>query len=68
MYSDRIDFFVLDVDRSDSAGYMEQYYMRSRSTYVLLDPQGETVGFWVGPLDSKSMIAQLDSLLAEMQQ
>lgn len=66
-FADRIDFFVLDVDRPESRTYFEAYSIRSRSTYVLLDGSGQEVRRWVGRLSETAMMEELTSLLVELE-
>lgn len=63
-FSEQVDFFVLDVDLPDTAVYMDQYAIRGRSTYVLLDPEGNELGRWAGPLNEAGVAAQMENLLA----
>lgn len=66
-FSAQVDFFVLDVDEPETAAYMEQYLIRNRSTYVLLDGNGEELGRWAGPLNEAGVAAQMERLLGELQ-
>lgn len=66
-FSDRVDFFILDVDGWNTAAYMEKYLIRNRSTYVLLNAEGEEIGRWVGPLDEASVALQMEQLLSDQQ-
>ena len=64
-FSDRVDFFVLDVDNPDSRAFMEQFAIRNRSTYVLIDAEGNEIGRWVGPLNQAGVTAQMENWLPE---
>ena len=62
-FSEEIDFFVLDVDLNESRRYLEEYAIRSRSTYVLLDGAGEEVMRWNGPLNEELVVIELEKFL-----
>ncbi len=48
---------------ADSRLYMDEYAIRTRSTYVLLDAAGEEVMRWNGPLDGDQVAADIASFL-----
>ena len=62
-FSDHIDFFELDIDLPNAQVYLDEYAIRTRSTYVLLNSAGEEVKRWSGPLSGDFMVTELDSLL-----
>ncbi len=62
-FSAEIDFFVLNVDLDDARRYMDEYAIRTRSTYVLLNTAGEEVMRWSGPLNSDQVAADLNDYL-----
>ena len=64
-YSDQIEFYVLDVDLAESKPYFEQYAINGRSTYVLLNPAGEELKRWVGPLREDQMKSEIDALIGQ---
>jgi hypothetical protein len=64
-FSDQIDFFYLDVDQPVTSDLMAQLDVRSRSTYVLLAPDGAELARWVGPINLASMQTQIENKLAE---
>ncbi|WP_420631402.1 hypothetical protein [Candidatus Leptofilum sp.] len=66
-FSAEIDFFLLDVDIADSRLYMDEYAIRTRSTYVLLNAAGEEVMRWNGPLDGNQVTADIISFLDNTQ-
>lgn len=66
-FSEQIDFFVLDVDIPESRAYMDQYAIRTRSTYVLLNATGEEVMRWSGPLDGNAVEAELSDYLETLE-
>lgn len=63
-FSAEIDFFVLDVDFHDSRTYLDEYAIRARSTYVLLNGAGEEVMRWAGPLNGNAVAADIEAFLA----
>ncbi|MCA9919252.1 MAG: hypothetical protein KC445_14935 [Anaerolineales bacterium] len=63
-FGDEIEFFVLNVDIVEARRYMDEYAIRSRSTYVLLNGAGEEVLRWSGPLDGDQVAAELSEFLA----
>ena len=65
-FSDQVDFFPLDVDKQESRPYFDEYAIRGRSTYVLLDAEGNEVRRWIGPLNA-TIDVELEALLAELQ-
>lgn len=66
-FSDRVDFFVLDVDVPESRPYFDQFAIRSRSTYVLIDAEGNELGRWAGPLNEAAVTAQMNNWLPDSQ-
>jgi hypothetical protein len=62
-FSAEIDFFVLDIDIAESRHYLDEYAIRSRSTYVLLDSAGEEVMRWSGPLNEELVALELENFL-----
>jgi hypothetical protein len=66
-FSGEIEFIVLDVDLAESRLYMDEYAIRTRSTYVLLNASGEEVMRWSGPLDGDQVAAELTEFLESSQ-
>ena len=64
-YSGDIDVFYLDVDDPSTSEIVQPFGVRARSTYVLLDANGERVTFWSGPLNEQTVQASIDALLAD---
>ena len=54
---------MLDVDIPSSRQYLDEYAIRSRSTYVLLNADGEEVMRWSGPINGDQVSADLESFL-----
>jgi hypothetical protein len=65
-FSDQIDFFVLDVDKPESDPYFDEYAIRSRSTYVLLDENGNELRRWIGPLLGDAVAAEIEEILMSL--
>jgi hypothetical protein len=63
-FENEVDFFVLDIDFPDSRTYLDQYAIRIRSTYVLLNAAGEEVMRWSGPLNGDQVTAEIANYLA----
>ena len=66
-FSAEIDFFLLDVDAAESRPYFDEYAIRSRSTYVLLNSTGEEVMRWSGPINGDQVAAELEAYLETME-
>lgn len=64
-FSDQVDFFILDVDLPESREYMDQFAMRGRSHYVLIDADGNELGRWAGPLNEAAVTAQMENWLPQ---
>lgn len=66
-FEDRVDFFHLSVDFVETLDVRQRYNMVRRSQYQLLNPAGETVMNWFGPLYEEEMVEQLEAKLAEFE-
>ena len=65
-FKDEVDYFVVDVDKPGSRDVMDQLGVRNRSTYILLDAQGNELLRLVGPLRSQVDVeASITTALAE---
>lgn len=65
-FKDEVDYFIVDVDKPGSRDVMDQLGVRNRSTYILLDAQGNELLRLVGPLRSQSDVeASITTALAE---
>lgn len=62
-FGNEIEFIVLDVDLVETRRYMDAYAIRTHSTYVLLDSEGEEVNRWSGPLNEDQVAAELAAFL-----
>jgi len=67
-YSDQVEFIHLDFDQPEQQQAARDLDMRSRSTYVLLDGEGNVVRQWIGPIQEGTMLAQMEALLADLGQ
>ncbi|MEL6151629.1 MAG: hypothetical protein AAFV33_24620 [Chloroflexota bacterium] len=63
-YGDDIQFILLDIDDPNSLPLREQYNIVQRTRYVLVDASGETVQFWIGPLNLTTIDADIEAWLA----
>lgn len=63
-FGTEIDFIVLDVDLAEARLYMDEYAIRTRSTYVLLNAAGAEVMRWSGPLNGDQVAAEMANYLA----
>ena len=64
-YSDRVDFFYLDMDQAETLGIMSNLAARDRSTYIILDADGNEVHRWIGPLPFGGAAHDLEVALGE---
>ena len=62
-FSVDVDFFILDIDKAESRQYLDEYAIRTRSTYVLLNAAGEEVMRWSGPLNGDQVAAEITAFL-----
>ncbi len=64
-FGDKIDFIALNIDIPETEPYRERFDMVQRSTYVLIDAQGNIIQRWYGYLDEPTMTAYLQDYLAK---
>jgi hypothetical protein len=64
-FETQADFFHFNIDRHEFDAIREQLGLFRRSTYILLDPDGNEIRTWIGPLEEQGMIDQLTELLAD---
>jgi hypothetical protein len=67
-FSDRIDFFHLNVDTPDEFAVANEYELMRRSQYTLIDADGNIVKTWFGLLDEEQMTAELNNILPTLSQ
>lgn len=67
LYRDRIDFIHIEWDDPDSQVVLQYFGIFNRSTYLLLDPLGQVLFRWAGPLSEASVREQFDLALAGSQ-
>lgn len=63
-FEDRIDFIGLNIDVAETLPVREQFDMVQRSTYTLIDAQGNVVQRWYGYLDQEVMTQFFNEYLA----
>ncbi|MEM6284306.1 MAG: hypothetical protein AAF787_19090 [Chloroflexota bacterium] len=63
-YGDEIQFILLNVDDPATLPLREQFNIVPRTRYVLVDPDGETVQFWIGPLSITTIDDDIGAWLA----
>ncbi len=64
-FSDQVDMFYLNVDVADTYDVMSIYGIRDRSTYVLLDADGNEIVRWIGPLPYGGMAHEIEVALGD---
>lgn len=64
-FNQQADFFHFNIDRREFDAIREQLGLFRRSTYILLDPDGNEIRTWIGPLEEQAMINQMTELLAD---
>ncbi|MBZ0280879.1 MAG: hypothetical protein K8L97_09065 [Anaerolineae bacterium] len=63
-FGDRIDFVGLNIDVPETLPIREQFDMVQRSTYALIDAQGNIIQRWYGYLDQEAMTQVFNDYLA----
>ena len=63
-YGNRVDFIHLDWDDPGGQVVYQHYGVLRRSTYILLDPKGDILWQWVGPLNYDLVAAEVEKALA----
>ena len=64
LYSDQIDFVHIDWDDSGTPEIARRFGVLRRSTYVLIDADGNVLWTWIGPLTQAEVTAKIDEILA----
>lgn len=64
-FNEQADFFHFNIDRHEFDQTREELGLFRRSTYILLDPDGNEMQTWIGPLEEQMMLDQLTELLAD---
>ena len=67
-FGDQIDFFGLDTDLPETLDLREKYTLNRRTIYILVDPEGNELGRWVGPLYQEWIEDELDFALAGLEE
>jgi hypothetical protein len=67
-YGHHVDFIHLDVDLPEVQGVRQRFDVRGRSHYVLVDPGGNVLKHWIGPLSGTQdeVSAAIETALASM--
>jgi hypothetical protein len=64
LYSEQIDFIHIDWDDPGTAEIAKRFGVLRRSTYVLIDADGNIVWTWIGPLTQAAVTGKIDEILA----
>ena len=64
-FEGQVDFFDLNIDDASLNTLRQDHKINGRSQYVLLSPDGEPLRIWYGPLDARSMEAQVTAILRD---
>ena len=68
-FAEELDYFLVDVDKPGSRDVMDQLGVRSRSTYLLLDADGNEILRLIGPLGSRAAVEdRIITALVELDQ
>ncbi|MCS6835840.1 MAG: hypothetical protein NZ750_07465 [Anaerolineae bacterium] len=66
-FGDRIDFVLLDIDKSETLPLRQKFGLVQRANYALVAPDGETVvRRWFGLLDEQELASYLSNYLASL--
>lgn len=65
-FGSQVDFFHLDIDNSAHDAARRDYGLVRRSMYLLIDPNGQPLQTWVGPLNEAQIVQQFESLLGNL--
>jgi hypothetical protein len=63
-FGERIDFIHLNVDDPNTLAARERFGFNDRSQYALIDPAGNIIQRWFGPLNIDEVAAYLNEYLA----
>ena len=63
-YGDRVDFFILDIDKPETKPVRDQFGLVRRTQYVLIDADGNILMSWAGPLNQEMVMADIGRILA----
>jgi len=62
-FADQVEFIVLDVDDSASAGTRNQLGITAQAQYLLVDSAGQIVTRWFGVIDEAQIASEIEGLL-----
>ena len=65
-FNEQVDFFRLDVDNPEARSVLQEFNIRQRSTYALIDAEGNVVKLWIGYLDEDMVAAELQEELSKL--
>lgn len=62
-FASRVEFIVLDVDNSGTAGARNQLGITAQAQYLLVDSADQIVRRWFGVIDEGQIAAEIEGLL-----
>ena len=62
-FSSRVEFIVLDIDDSGTAGTRNQLGITAQAQYLLVDSAGQIVRRWFGVIDEGQIASEIEGLL-----
>ena len=63
-FGDRVDFIALNIEVAETQPIRDRFNLIDRSMYVLIDPVGNIIKQWYGPLDQTSVAQSISDYLA----
>lgn len=66
-FENRVDFFHFNIDVAEQTDLRQDLGLFRRSTYILLDPEGNELNVWIGFLDLNVVVEQMTKLLAQVE-
>ena len=65
-FQDQVEFVRLDIDDDSTFDLRQEYELFRRTSYHLIDGDGNIVERWIGPLDQATVSAELAEALASL--
>ena len=65
-FSGQVDFIHLDIDRAETKPILQKFDVRRRSTYLLIDANGEILKAWTGYLDEATLQTEIEEILGKL--
>jgi hypothetical protein len=62
-FAGRVEFIVLNVDDSTTAGTRNQLGITAQAQYLLVDSAGQIVARWFGVIDEARIASDIEGLL-----